>query len=199
MDWRLFTDTFVSEAAWPLLAAWVVWVLRDPIRELLQNMYSNKKKNIETEFSERLAKVRTEVEDDIAPISETDLIALLNQDINGEKPSISTIKDFYRIALMSPNAAVLHAWACVEGMLVELSTKHDIKPKRGRSPLYLTKMLTKKGIISLGTAKSLEELRALINTTAHAVGQRELSFDQAMEFKLLADQVTVKLSTQLES
>lgn len=178
MDWKQLIASIVGDLAWPIVVLVIAFVLRRHIAGLLPNLKWLKYKDFEAAFGEQLTQAEKEV-------PEHELLASVSVGDEAHR--------YHRLAEMSPNAAVMEAWLPVETALTNVARHHGYEVTRGRSALYFIKNLGSKDILSPPLISLLRDLRGLRNAAAHAIDEREISTDQALRFKELADYVRKEL------
>ena len=178
MDWKQLIASIIGDLAWPIVALVIAFSLRHHIAGLLPNLKWLKYKDFEAAFGEQLAEAEKEV-------PKHERLTLVGADDEAHR--------YHRLAEMSPNAAVMEAWLPVESALRDVARHHGYEVTRGRSALNFIKNLGSKKILSPRLVSLLRDLRGLRNAAAHAVDEREISTDQALRFKELADYVRKEL------
>src|SRR5439155_7615824 len=105
MDWLTFVASITKSLAWPLVVAWIVFLLRRPLRGVLRSLIRLRYKDLEIDFGRDLEALEREVETARlpAPTEARDRAALR-----------APADQLEAIAEVSPRAAVLEAWLLVE-------------------------------------------------------------------------------------
>lgn len=188
MDWLQLLASIVDSLAWPATIGVAVYLLRKPLMELLPNLRLFKYKDLEIEFSEKLEKLEQTLEQGPPPEQIPQRSDL--QQVSDER--------FYLLAEISPSAAVLEAWTDIERKLRIIADRQNIEERRGRSVLYITRVLRSQEIISPRLTSLLDDLRALRNVAAHPTGERQVSLIEARRYKEIVDQVGDELQSLLE-
>ena len=188
MGWLQFLASIVDSLAWPATIGVAAYLLRNPLLELLPNLRHLKYKELELRFGERLERLEQELEQEpppeqVAPPSDLQLAA---------------DERFDALAEVSPSSAVLEAWIDVERIMRELALRNNIQERRGRSVLYITRVLKSQEIISPRLAALIDDLRGLRNVAAHPSVERRISSIEARRYKEVVDQVRDELQSLLE-
>lgn len=159
MDWKTFFASLVDSVAWPLVAALIVWQLRDKIAELLPRVRKLRHKETEIEFSEGVRELEAEV-------------SAKSDEPHTEAGATSEAKDEFnrlmQLAGFSSRAAVQEAWRKVESAAAKAAAKTypDLSEKRAL-PLHQHLKALRGRILSDAEYKQLEQLRRLRNMAAH--------------------------------
>ena len=178
MDWKQLIASVIGDLAWPIVVLVIAFALRHHIAGLLPNLKWLKYKDFEAAFGEQLAEAEKEV-----PEHERSVSVSADDEANR----------YLQLAEMSANAAVMEAWLPVERALRDVARLHGYDGTQGRSALYFIKILGRKKILSPRLVSLLRDLRGLRNAAAHAVDEREISTEQALRFKELANYVRKEL------
>ena len=183
MDTLAFIAELVKALAWPVLIAFLVFVLRKPVKSLIPLLTSLKYKDLELEFGRRIEEAKavaeTELEEDLVTIAER---------LEGEER-------ITRIVEASPRAGVLEAWSEIEQET--LAAARRILEKAGEDvrrliPQHAIRVLKEREVIDAPTVNLLLELRRLRNQAAHAPGFA-LSAGSALEYALLSKRLVRRL------
>lgn len=159
MDWKTFIATLVDSIAWPVVVAFVTFMLKEKISGLLPRLKRLKHKETEIEFTEivtELVKEKNEFESE--HFSSDDL------------PSNEDFIYLNRLSYISPRIAVMEAFRVVELAAEKaiLKAHPNANLHELRHPLRARKLLVDKNILTLDQYEQLRELRNLRNTAAHS-------------------------------
>jgi hypothetical protein len=143
---------------WPVTLLLVVLILRRPLADLVQSARRLKYKDIEMDFGRGIEEVQAEAREALPGPAD---------------PSRSSVEiDLYRLAQVSPTAAVLEAWEAVEasakallaarGLPVDFEAERRYRQTQDR--------LLGEEIIDARRGKIFSDLRQLRNRVAHAAG-----------------------------
>jgi hypothetical protein len=187
LDWLQLFASIVDSLAWPVIIGVAAYLLRKPLLELLPNLRHFKYKELDIQFGERLEKLEDKLEQEpppeqLAPPSDLQL---------------SADERFDTLVEISPSAAMLGAWINVEKTIRDLALRHNIQERRGRSMLYITRVLKSQEVISPRLAALIDDLRALRNVAAHPPVEKQISSLEARRYKEIADQVGDELDPLL--
>jgi hypothetical protein len=167
---------------WPITVLAVVLILRRPLAGLVVSTKKLKFKELELEFGEDIQQVQAEAK------------GVLPEAPDKGKSSVEV--DLYRLAQVSPTAAVVEAWSAVEESAKELiaSRGHELDYDVERPYKLIQDVLLKGKMIDPRRGKIFSDLRQLRNRVVHAIGYT-ISTDLAVEYIDLS----IKLRQYLES
>jgi hypothetical protein len=94
---------------------------------------------------------------------------------------------------LPPDYVIIDAWRRIELELVQLAERTGHSLMRGRSPLYLIRVLRSRGVLDPTTAALLDDLRALRNAAVHPGAGPPITREQALRFRDLADLAVPRL------
>jgi DNA-directed RNA polymerase subunit F len=169
--------TFVAELAkafvWPVFILIFILLLRKPIRDLIRLLTRFKYKDFELEFRRKIEEVEAEA-----------VIELREKEPLDAFPH-ETEKHIYKLAEISPRAAVLEAWRTVENEAIE-TVRADVKQQQGAEPAIILPRVALKHLeqserIDRQTSALIRDLRSLRNEAAHAP-EFALGSDSALEY-----------------
>jgi hypothetical protein len=187
------TASLVSSLAWPLITITIlifIWVKRSDIGSLLSSnsiaqgraLRRLRAGPVEVEWDQLIAATAEQVPDIPAP-----------------EPSAeeSSRAELAKIADSVPTAAVLEAYARLEGLLRELYARQNPAPvSRPRSTYEIIDSLAKSGLISGEISFAIRNLSRLKNEAAHRVGAADITTEEAYEYLELVDRVLGYLDTR---
>lgn len=173
MDWLTFISKIVETIAWPAVAIFVFFGLKDKVLELFPILRKLKYKDLEAEFGEGVR----EVSKKLPPAAEE----APNNKVSNE-PS-SRREQLQRLAETAPRAAVLEAWLQVEHAAQRLVTRAEVADRslRMASPTTMRTYLEKTGVLSEQQRDSFNQLRSLRNKVVHFV-EVSLPLDEVLEY-----------------
>ena len=155
MDWKTFIAEIMGALAWPVVAIFAIFILKDKLGELLPRLKKLKHKDTELEFIEGVT----------ALAKHTDTLA--KPEI--ESPDIKLNREVLRrLANISPRSAVIEAYRIVEVAGVKAIEEFypNLKGRDVRSQVQVSKMLRDK-ILSSERYHQLRELLMLRNKASH--------------------------------
>jgi len=156
MDWKEFFASLVDSLAWPLAIAFVVYLLRDPLRRWFYSLRYCRHRETELEFA-------VYVEEAEAVAAQADLPP---PEPSVGEPALST--ELQTEIATAPRAAVIEAWLAVERELEPLSAYSGIDlAERRWTPDALVRELRQRGVIDDALASVIRELRDARNLAAH--------------------------------
>lgn len=168
MDTRTFIVELVKALAWPITTLIILLLLRKQLVELLRSLRRFKYGDAEAEFAEGLKEVAPQV------------------------PASAAVEAAKREAvhdIVSPELAVLDAWASVERAVIDLAKRAGI-PSRTFQEAF--RSLREKAALSDKDYDAVNGLRALRNLVAHRE-EPSLSKQKAAEYLAMADAVKMLL------
>ena len=183
MDTLTFIAELVKAFAWPGLVIVLVLILRKPIRDLIPLLTRLKYKDFELEFGREIKQVREEAAIEFP--EEEPLEALLG----------GVDERIYKLAQISPRAAVLESWLAVEQEAIQAA--FDEMQQKGHTPAVILpqnaiSILRKSERIGSIISAIIRDLRSLRNQAAHAP-EFALSSDSALEYALVATRLIKQL------
>lgn len=157
MDWKDFVAQLVDSLAWPLVALFVFWQLKDRFGELIPRLKTVKHKDTELEFTELVTELVAEakLDDQLLPASEA--------------PNSKDNYDFLvRLAEISPRSAILESFRAVESAAsIAVAKAHPaLESRSARNPAQRFGLLRGK-VLDDVQIKRLNDLRRLRNKAAH--------------------------------
>ena len=181
-----FVASLVHSLAWPGGVVAIVTILRRPLGSALNRGIRRLKAGpVEVEFDEELEEVRQELSKS-PDLADADMPAL-------DRNSLSD--DLGRLADASPRAAVLEAFARVEGRLAELLTDSPTTPPRYQGARHMARLAHEQHLISDETLAAVEGLAVLRNLAAHSP-RDDIGIDRARDYLALADAVLFALRSK---
>lgn len=165
--------------SWPVTVLVLIFLSRNQIKFLIPLIQRIKYKDVEIEFSKKLAQVTEDVGES----------SLLTSDKADEVARIYTLIE------ISPASAVLEAWAELERTAHEKVQQLIPEDETFRDPLQRPiDYLDFKGALIPSTARAARDLRSLRNVAAHA-GVAAISREDAIQYVAIAN----RIRTQIES
>ena len=160
MDWKAFIASLIDSLAWPAVVAYLTFVMKDKIGELLPKLRRFKHKDTELEFSQGVEELKREAEETPEPISPE----------LSESGDLGKQFDFLvQLAEVSPRSAVLEAWRQVENAAAKAIVRSY--PQLGErdvlSPMDRRNLLKGK-VLHDSEWRQYDELRKLRNKAAHS-------------------------------
>jgi hypothetical protein len=180
--------TFVAELAkafvWPVFIVIIVLLLRKPIQHLIPLLTRLRYKDFELEFRRKIEEVEAEA---VIGLPEKEPL---------EAFSDGADKNVYKLAEISPRAAVLEAWRTVENEAIE-TVRQELQRQQGVEPAIILPRIALKHLerserIDRQTSALIRDLRSLRNQAAHAP-EFALGSDSALEYASAAYRLARKL------
>ena len=187
MDWKEFISSIVSSLAWPAAVAFIVYLLRHPIGNVIGSLRKLSYRGAEAEFGRSLDKAETAARQAEIPQTTAQLSASASNWENtsagwGESTSLADV---------SPRAAVIEAWLRLEREVLELAQIAGIDlGTRRLSIVALVKQLQEQGVVDPTVAEVIEQLRRARNVHERTY---TVSPGDAAEYVQLAERVAATL------
>ncbi len=160
MDTRTFIVELTRALAWPLTVLIAVLAFRKSLVRLLPQLKNVKYDKLEFQFAKEVAAVEMQAHASLPPVP--------------EKSNFEPVREkLTKLAMISPEAAVIDAWRYLETELLELATRRklEIAPAVRTMPRVLGALLYKEGVLSEAQHELLVRLRELRNEASHTQGQ----------------------------
>jgi hypothetical protein len=184
VDWLTFVATIIGSLAWPVATLVLVLALRKQIVELLPHVRKLKAGPVEAEFEREVKAIEAEVEVSVPRLEPTVV----------ETPS----DRLYKLAQVSPRAAILEAWQGIEFTARRAILQHAGSPIPDvSSPLRVAKELARLKLLSPEDLALFHDLRGLRNQATHAPDFSP-SFDAVSRYLQLSAGLERRLSQQAE-
>ncbi|MDO9223143.1 MAG: hypothetical protein Q7U20_05440 [Caulobacter sp.] len=167
----------ISGLAWPVVILTISLFFRSYIAEIIGRASGIEWGNFKVAFEQRLE--TAEARANLIPATDP----ALEQNDDPQAP----------LENLPPDYLVLDAWRSVEAELTNLAIRTGHSVTRGRSPLYLIRLLRSRGVIDPQTAALLDDLRALRNAAVHPESGSPISREQALRFRELSELVLPRL------
>jgi len=169
----------------------IVALLRKPLRELIRDLgrrlRSIKFPGGEAEFSQELAEIKEAADEaNLPPVEAAPTGAAL---FLGMEEDVS---QWFKLAELSPTAAISEAWRQVENAMRMAAKRFDIPESEIRSPIALIRALMKRQALSPDTVAIVSDLRGIRNTAVHGM-KVEISKSDAFEYITLARRIIAAL------
>jgi hypothetical protein len=171
----------VVSLAWPAALIVSVWMFRERLAALLPLL---RVKHKDWEASFRLDQAEKEAAS-LPPTPE-----------DAKKPPPPTPEEqdrFEQLAKISPRAAVMELRWKLEEATLALAKAHNLQIRQPMGLLSLTRTLRSSEVIDQHTSALLDDLRNIGNHAAHATGDFQLSADDAIRYRVLADELIERL------
>lgn len=177
MDWLTFIARVIGALAWPTAVITIFLVLRRPILDLLPFVHRLKWKEVEIEFGQQVKEISAEIVRELPP-----------SDV-----ALDSSKDdsLFRLAEVSPRAAVLEAWRGVE--LAALDAARRIAGDEFRNSTFTydaLRKLERSEQMAPSILGLLRELRTLRNQAAHSPDfaiSKEAAFEYGKSSQVVAE------------
>lgn len=178
MDILEFIASLTGSLAWPLALIAIFLALRKPLRDLLPFLQELKIREFEIEFGRRVDEVTAEVAREL-PADEKQTFATPLPD------------QIFRLAQISPRAAVLEAWRAVEASALEAARRLGAELSAGQS-YQAIRFLERNEKADRDLVSLLRDLKGLRNEAAH-VPEFSLSTSAALEYATSANMLSAYL------
>jgi len=158
MDSLTFISELVKAVAWPVTVTTVIFLLRNPILELLPLLRKLKYKELELEFTQEILELKTEA-------------MVMAQEKGEEVPSISSSpSNLLNLVSFSTRAAIMEAWLEVESAAVAVASSFwgQSSSETFRNMPKLGEYLLKCKVIDEKQLAVFNKLRQLRNKATHA-------------------------------
>ena len=158
MDWKTFFAQTIDSLAWPAVAVFVVFLLRDKITDLLPRLKKFRHKETEIEFTEGVSEL----------VQERQAQGIQNNEVEQTAEYQDQFSFLSRLAEISPRSAVLEAFRIVEVAAAKKAERiyPDLESRYAKSPLHLQKLL-KGEVLTKNEFHQFDQLRRLRNEAAH--------------------------------
>lgn len=156
MDIKTFIVELTKALAWPLTALCAVLAFRKTILRLLPQLAKFKYDKFEFQFDKEVADVEKQAQASLPPIPPRSTLEAVRQKL-------------IKLAMVSPEAAIIDAWRYLESELLELVARQkvDIAPTVRTMPRVLGALLYKEGLLSEAQHDLITRLRDLRNDVTH--------------------------------
>jgi hypothetical protein len=132
MDVKTFIVELAKALAWPLTLSGLVLAFRKQLLHLLHQLTNLKFDKFEFQFGKEMAAVEKQAQASFPPVP--------------EKSGLEAVREkLIKLAMTSPEAAIIEAWRYLEGELLELVARRkvDIAPAVRTMPQVLSAVLYK--------------------------------------------------------
>jgi hypothetical protein len=168
VGWKQFIASIIGSVAWPLAVLTIAVIFRKPLTRVLSLIKKIGAAGVSVELAEQVAAVRdagelVEAEEGTQP---PDVIAL--------DPAI------LQLAKTFPEAALVQAFKELEGVILQIRARLP-DDKQHRTLNEVLKALAAKKYITDSVVALFQKVREARNTVAHARGEDEMSFGEAIE------------------
>lgn len=144
----------VKATAWPVAAIWLGYIFRFELRQLLGRVSTVKYGDVEASFGQNLDKAEKNAQGIVSPhVEETE------EDL-GQKELL------FRIAEVSPRAAVVEAWTLIEMAAMKNGIWSGATIKR-TNPKMILSHLEASGKFSPDSLKLIQQLKQIRNQASH--------------------------------
>ena len=155
MDWLTFTSKLIEALAWPIATVAMVALLRKQIAAALPLVKRLKAGPVEAEFEREVRELAESAQ--AAPPAAP-----------AEPAQVGFKSELYKLAQVSPRAAILEAWLAVEAAAIAaVRTRSPSTVSDARKPVLLATMLSQNEVLAQGQLAIFQELRSLRNQVVH--------------------------------
>jgi hypothetical protein len=156
MDIKTFIVELTKALAWPVTVLCAVLAFRKTLLGLLPQLTKFKYDKFEFQFDKEVADVEKQAQASFPPIP--------------PKSNLEAVREkLIKLAMTSPEAAIIDAWRYLESELLELVARQrvDIAPAVRTMPRVLGAVLYKEGLLSEAQHDLVTRLRDLRNDVTH--------------------------------
>jgi hypothetical protein len=178
-----FVAELVRALAWPVLIAFLAFLLRKPLRELIPLLTRLKYKDLELDFRESMAVAKAELQEALPTAKKA------------FTPRATTTDPLVTLAEHSAPAAIMKAWEQVE-IASRLAAHRSglFSPADETNTTRVLRALEEARILDSPKVDLLHDLRGLRNLAAHS-SDSALSFDDALNYIQLAQSMVDYLNS----
>ncbi|HAS6506061.1 hypothetical protein O4N82_10815 [Vibrio parahaemolyticus] len=157
----------IKALAWPVAIVWLGYMFRNEVRSLIGRLTALKHGDTEISFNRSLEKVEQKASEISQP-----------QESSHESTpeELSQKEQLYRLAEISPRAAIVEAWTLIETAAVKSDLTTGVAFKR-TTPKLILEHLASTGNFSPKSIEVINSLRQLRNKASHlpdfAISQEE--------------------------
>lgn len=144
----------IKATAWPISIIWLGYIFRNEVRQLLGRLSTVKYGEIEASFSKELAEAEVSAKKVDVPKSDN-----TQQNLNQKE-------QLFRIAEVSPRAAVVEAWTLIETAAIKKGLTSGATIPR-TNPKMIVDYLNNSGKFSPESLSLIEQLRRIRNQASH--------------------------------
>jgi|SRR5580658_9853316 hypothetical protein len=170
MDIKTFIVELTKALAWPLTVLGAVFAFRKPLLRLLPQLTNLKYDKFEFQFAKEVAAVEKQAQASLPPIP--------------DKSSLDAVREkLIKLAMTSPEAAIIEAWRYLETELLELIVRQkiDFAPTVRTMPRVIGALLYKEGVLTEAQHDLVVRLRDLRNEVTHGRTQ-EVDIERAISY-----------------
>ncbi|HJZ63075.1 MAG TPA: hypothetical protein VKD70_02075 [Candidatus Acidoferrum sp.] len=170
MDNKTFIVELTKALAWPLMVLVALLSFRKTLLRLLPQLTNLKYDKLEFQFAKEVAAVEKEALASLPPVSQKSGLEAIRQKLT-------------KLAMTSPEAAVVEAWRYLEAEFLELIERRnvDVAPAVRTMPRLLSAMLYKEGLLTEAQHDLVVRLRDLRNDATHSRSQ-VVDIERAMSY-----------------
>lgn len=185
----------VSALAWPATVVAIIILLRREIRQATRRITAVTYKGFRADFHHGLAEVQRDVEalPSRDKISQTAEFKVLD-----ESADFSNYDRLFRIADISPRAAIMEAWRDIEVTTKKVTDAYGISVGGRIAGVKAIQQLVKNGILPKGVISIYERLRRLRSRAAHAA-DFEIDPEEAEKYIEMSHQFYITLLLLLKA
>jgi len=118
MDWKAFIAALVDSLAWPLIILLALFLLRQPLSQLLPVLKKLKYGDLELEFAGKIKSLKAEVDKGLVPA------------IEALDPTAEFVLKFTNMARSNPRNTILEASHEVDSVLIGAAIEHEVPAPR---------------------------------------------------------------------
>ena len=187
MDWKQFVASLIGSLTWPAAVAFIVYLLREPLRKRIHALRRFRHRDTEFEFADYVEEAEAAAQHAELPFPE----------LTQGEPALST--ELQAEIATAPRAAVIEAWLAVERELETLADQSgvDLAERRWTSEGVVSE-LRRRGVIDRAMAAVIGDLRDARNVAAH-VRPYTVEHDEVVDYVKLAGRVRSALRLAKEA
>jgi hypothetical protein len=170
MDIKTFIVELTKALAWPLTLLCAVLAFRKTLLRLLPQLTRFKYDKFEFQFDKEVKDVEKQAQASFPPIP--------------PKSNLEAVREkLIKLAMTSPEAAVIEAWRYLETELLELTERRrvDVAPAVRTMPRVIGALLYKEGLLTEAQHDLVVRLRDLRNDVTHSRTQ-VVDIERAMSY-----------------
>ena len=193
MDYLQLIASIIDSLAWPVMFMWCVFIFRESLGTLLENLSHFQWGNLKLNFRRELQELGDKAEAAGLNVSKD-----MPRTKQGVQDSAQIVADAMRLASESQGPAIILAWTAVEQELMQAVMRLAISPDYPpyNSAVKNIQLLHEQGYFDADSRGLLERMRRLRNAAAHpSRGITEISANDARKFVALTEAITDKIKS----
>ena len=179
----------IKAIVWPVTLVWILYYFKADLRSLLERINKLKYKEAEANFEREVSKVHAKAKEIGKKTEGKKLIAKAEN-----KEELNARDQLYRIAQISPRAAIVEAWRHLEEKINNFGPEYGLEARGYASEKQILEKLKRENKLDEEFLVLYAALRELRNRSAH---QPEFSLSQESAEEYI--DTIVELNEELES